>query len=661
MKQTKSFKYGNHMLSLENNRQFFSIPNNKQLEVQAKIKELKLHCQLGNTSIFKNINNEIEQFETAQSVYNIQGEETLVTPTNCLFIEFNSNISRKEQRLFLKKEGLKVVEIVSKNAYIVSTKQNIDTIDLAITLQNNEQIAYAEPDLIADTAQYSFQLPTDELLHKQWYLQNNGVDPYNKNQHWKYRQGADAKVIEAWRILHENKGTICSSDLTIAVLDKGFDLSHPDFQDKIIGARDFNHENNSHIPSPFAITTDDIDKQGRISTEADHGTACAGIALASANGKGIVGAAPNVKFMPIRYYVANGRFMREMFRHMIKNGADIASCSFGNVGLPMDRLTIRTLHNAAINGRNGRGMVIVFATGNAYSILRNNEIATHPDVIAVGASTSEDTFAPYTNRTRNMSVVAPGGYGHSGTMTTADVGFLDALSSAGELVEAGKGRENNPYYRNNAEGTSFATPLVAGICALILTANPDLTAREVKSIIETTTDKVGDIGEYDENGHSFKFGYGRINAANAVRKALNLPTKDYATSFAFGDDVPDFSFDYGQTIKGSHTISSEEVVVKYVVKPGDAGKNLFAELEVALDHNPNHEFEVFVQKGRKPVHFPEDYIDKNLGQTPKILLTNIQAGEYFFMLRCFNNKEWEYIKGGGDFEITFTISDESIA
>ena len=655
MKQTKQFKYGYHKLSLEVNPQFFSIPNNKKSIIQAKIKQLTLHCELGDTSIFTNKNNEIEQLEIAQPVYNIQGEETLVTATNCLFIEFKSSVSRKEQRLFLKKEDLKVNEIVSKNAYLVTFSQHLDSIDLAIALQKNELIACVEPDLVADTAQYSFQLPTDELLHKQWYLQNNGVDPYGKNQHWKYRQGADAKVIEAWRILQENKGTICSSDLTIAVLDKGFDLSHPDFLDKIIAARDFNHENNSGIPNAFAVT-----KDGNGSTEADHGTACAGIAVASANGSGIVGAAPNVKFMPIRYYVANGRFMRAMFRHMIKNGADIASCSFGNVGLPMDRLTIQTLHHAATKGRNGRGMVIVFATGNAYSILKKNEIATHPDVIAVGATTSEDGFAPYTNRTRNMSVVAPGGYGHSGTMTTADVGFLDALSSSGELVEAGKGRENNPYYRNNAEGTSFATPLVAGVCALVLTANSDLTAKEVKSIIETTADKVGDIGEYDENGHSFKFGHGRINAANAVRKALGLPTKDYKTAFGFGDDVPSFSFDYGQTIAGSHTIDSEEAVLKYVINSQDAGKNLLVEVEVALDHNPNHQFELFVQKGRKPVYFPEDFIDKNLGENPKLLLTNIEAGEYVFMLRCFN-KQWEYINGGGDFEITFTVNDEPVA
>jgi hypothetical protein len=534
--------------------------------------------------------------------------------------------------------------------------------DLTKTLQNEvPQIQVAEPDLIADAAQYEFQVPTDELLTRQWYLENNGIDPSGKEQHWKYRKGADAKVIEAWQILHEHKEFISSPDITIAVLDKGFDLSHPDFEGKIIAPRDFNYENSSLIPEPFAVQKSEVDSQGRVSTEADHGTSCAGIALAAANGSGVVGVAPNSKFMPIRYYVANGRFMRAMFRHMIANGADVASCSFGNIGLPMDRLSIRVLHDAATRGRNGRGMVIVFATGNAYDILKNNELATHPDIIAVGATTSEDTFAPYTNRTNNMSVVAPGGYGHSGTMTTADVGFLDNLSETGELIGAGKGEADDPYYRHNAEGTSFATPVVAGVAALVLSANPNLKASEVKSIMETTADKVGDAGDYDESGHSPKFGYGRVNAANAVRKALNLPLQDYRTEPGFMGDIKPFSFDYGQTISGTHDENSEEVVIKITVDAANAGRDMLAEIEVGLNHNPDNEFELYVQKDKKPVYFPDDYIDKKLGERPALVVAQVEQGDYYFMLRSINKKSWDYIKGGGNFELTITYGDGNFA
>jgi subtilisin family serine protease len=77
-------------------------------------------------------------------------------------------------------------------------------------------------------------------------------------------------------------------------------------------------------------------------------------------------------------------------------------------------------------------------------------------------------------------------------------------------------------------GTSSATPLVAGIAALVLSANPDLSAKEVKDILQSTADKITDTeldidgknrGSYDNNGHCPWFGYGKVNAAKAVAEA----------------------------------------------------------------------------------------------------------------------------------------------
>lgn len=656
MSSKKTFNYGVARLELEHH------PNLCAIKIDATSSHHlldNLQKTIGNYNIYPtNITNSII---STRPVYNIKNEKTLVVPTGDFYVEFKPGTSQEAIDIILNQYQLNKTEEVFPKAFLVKSSTK-EVLELTNVLQNDvPQIQVAEPDLVADTAQYEFQVPTDELLTRQWYLENNGIDPSGKGQDWKYRKGADAKVVEAWQILHEHKGFISSPDITIAVLDKGFDLSHPDFEGKIIAPRDFNYENSTLIPEPFAVQKGEVDSTGKTSTEADHGTSCAGIALAAANGSGVVGVAPNSKFMPIRYYVANGRFMRAMFRHMTANGADVASCSFGNIGLPMDRLSIRVLRDAATRGRNGRGMVIVFATGNAYDILKNNELATHPDIIAVGATTSEDTFAPYTNRTNNMSVVAPGGYGHSGTMTTADVGFLDNLSPTGELVEAGKGEADDPYYRHNAEGTSFATPLVAGVAALVLSANPNLTASEVKSIMETTADKVGDAGEYDESGHSPKFGFGRVNAANAVRKALNLPLKEYKTEPGFMGDIQPFSFDYGQTINGTHDANSEEVVVKITVDATNAGRDMLAEIEVGLDHNPDNEFELYVQKGKKPIYFPDDYIDKKLGERPSLVVAQVEQGDYYFMLRCINKKSWDYVKGGGDFELTITYGDGNFA
>lgn len=637
MKQAKTFRYGYGELSL-------FAANIKAMPIEKAINTNKkeLNC-VGNYALTQDKNG-LTVYKTSEKAY--------VIPTGELYLVFNKKIKTKKYPAILKELNLHITDVIEQGEYMVATDEN--PINRTIQLQKDKRFKIVEPELIAAMKPYSFPLPTDELLAKQWYIDNTGKDPYGKEQHWKYKKGADARVLEAWKILWEKTGKIGSSDITVAVIDKGFDINHPDYKDKIVAARDFHHENNSSIPHAFAITQSDVDSQGKIDTEADHGTSCAGIAIASANGSGIVGAAPNAKFMPIRYYVANGRYFREMFRHIMRHGGDVISCSFGNVGIPMDRLTIKMIHKCATEGRNGKGCVILFATGNAFDMLKENELATHPDIIAVGASTSEDTFAAYTNRTKNMSVCAPGGYGHSGTMTTSDVGYLDSLRN-GQKVQAGKGRENNPYYRHNAEGTSFACPLVAGVAALVLSANPNLTAAQVKKILEETADKIGTPSEYDDRGHSVKFGYGRVNAANAVRKAFGMPTIPHKVSPPDVSNIPTYTFDYGTSTKGTHGPNDEEVVLQYPVHPDDAGKTLMVELDVPLEHDSTKHFELYVQHGRKPVFFPEDFIDKKLGETVILTVQNIKAGTYFFMLRCLDTKEFEFVKGGGDFELNFTL------
>ncbi|MGB3799735.1 MAG: S8 family serine peptidase, partial [Lewinella sp.] len=105
------------------------------------------------------------------------------------------------------------------------------------------------------------------------------------------------------------------------------------------------------------------------------------------------------------------------------------------------------------------------------------------------------------------------------------------------------GRDRGRYHKHFG-GTSAATPLVAGICGLMLSANPDLTAREVKAILEQTADKIGSPAGYDASGWSNQFGFGRVNAeravAEAVRRRTNpvtLPAPPAAPASAYRLDV----------------------------------------------------------------------------------------------------------------------------
>jgi hypothetical protein len=191
---------------------------------------------------------------------------------------------------------------------------------------------------------------------------------------------------------------------------------------------------------------------------------------------------------------------------------------------------------AAREGRNGKGCVIIYAVGNE-DLDFVNFYAAHPDVIAVAASTSKDAHANYSNRGREVTICAP---------SNGDWPILAARASWDEGVswETGAyrfyrdGKDRGSLYKHFG-GTSSSTPLVAGICALILSVNPELTAKQVKEIIIKTADKIGSPSEY-VGGHSTKYGYGRINADKAVAEAMrrkelvNVPEPEVEEKVASG-------------------------------------------------------------------------------------------------------------------------------
>ncbi|MEM1299612.1 MAG: S8 family serine peptidase, partial [Pseudomonadota bacterium] len=132
--------------------------------------------------------------------------------------------------------------------------------------------------------------------------------------------------------------------------------------------------------------------------------------------------------------------------------------------------------------------------------------------------TSRDERSNYSNYGAEVSICAPssgkGGWG----ITTADV--------QGTYTDANGIRRPMGYsigdYTHGFGGTSSACPLAAGVAALVLGAHPDLTAAEVRKILESTARKIGDLSTYDAEGHSPYHGYGCVNAADAVKLALKL-------------------------------------------------------------------------------------------------------------------------------------------
>lgn len=438
-----------------------------------------------------------EDVELGTHVYFADGSDRPLIPTGDIFFLFEAGVSEQEQLLVLDEFHLELLERRTPDQIIARvTPKSYNPIRVAEIAQKSCLVRQAIPDFDTILDEYDLNLPADNLLAHQWYLQNNGFVP---DAQARLVRGADARVINAWKRL----GNMGSAQVTIAVIDNGFDLSHPDFQGKIF--RPFDLWNNSTYVN-----------QGN--PQFTHGTPCASLAIAASNGNGMVGVAPNARFMPISGTSFSSLATEKMFDYCIANGADIISCSWGTTDkvYALDSIKKQAIARAAREGRGGKGCVVLFAVGND-SIDYVNFYAAHPDVIAVGASTSEDAFAFYSNQGMEVTVCAPSN-GQWPLLAARAAWDQGDLSQSGEYRFWYDGRSRGIQYKHFG-GTSGATPVVAGICALILSANPSLTAAEVKDILIQTADKIGHPSEYVA-GHSRKYGYGRVNAERAVLEAL---------------------------------------------------------------------------------------------------------------------------------------------
>ena len=431
--------------------------------------------------------------EFVTHVYAIEGQpDGAMVPLGTMTIQFKTAVSPAQQQAILDQHGLEIVDKLSylPNGYTVrlTDRSTQNPLKIARALQQEPDIETAEPD-------FSFEVklayvPQDTLFKYQWHLENRGG---NRQQ-----AGADVSAPAAWQISRGRR------DIVVAVLDDGVDTAHPDFQGagKIVAPFDFQRNQPTAVPRRF----DD-----------NHGTACAGVAVAAENQRGTVGLAPECALMPIRMNpMLSDTAVATLFQYAMDQGADVISCSWSAASwyFPLSTKIDAVLHHVATQGRNGRGCVILFAAGNENRPLKgvkkgrlsHQGFALHPDVIAVGASNSLDQHADYSNFGRALSVVAPSSGGQGVGIVTTDRRGRDGYS--------------HHDYTFDFSGTSSATPLVAGLAGLILSVDPDATAVQVKQIIEATADKIDpNNSQYDANGHSPYCGYGRINAHQALLAA----------------------------------------------------------------------------------------------------------------------------------------------
>jgi subtilisin-like proprotein convertase family protein len=373
--------------------------------------------------------------------------------------------------------------------------------------------------------------PNDTYFNNQWNLENRGA---NGNS-----LGLDLNVREAWPVTR-GTGSI------VAVADDGVELTHPEFVGR--ASNDLHFYFDGMSGSTNAMPTDPDD---------NHSTVVAGLALAEGNNhRGLSGVAPQAQLASWKIFLGNNvtasdEQMMDMFQYR-SNVVSVENHSWGKgetdpTQFPPTALESVGISNAITFGRGGRGVVMVRSAGNGRdSIINANDdgYANDSRVVCVASVRRDGRAASYSNPGACLLVAAPGGDDDAAIFSADRQG-----SSGWNPLGLGDDFTDPDYvFSTNVVGTSFAAPQISGLVALLLSANPNLSWRDVQLILILSARQF-DLADPDlrTNGAGFRVshnvGFGVPDAGQAVRLAQNWTNRPPPASVTYTDSnvqpIPD--------------------------------------------------------------------------------------------------------------------------
>jgi thermitase len=405
--------------------------------------------------------------------------------TQRLNVQVAEQFSDAEAEAILTDAGLQVVNKLrfAPNLFEVDAGAGEDSLAASLRLHDDSRFEFAEP---AFTEHIPVRMtPTDPQFGKQWQWANTGHDGGVA--------GADVGAEKAWE---QTRG----KGIRVAVIDNGFNAEHEDLKAGVAPVS--GHFSRHTNPPSFTQGTGGM-------PDNEHGTFCAGMVGARHNNNvGGCGAAPESELMLVACLTDQVGTQTTLARAVAytadpstevqgaspTDGADILVSSLGpNVAeWELTQTLDLALQFASANGRSGRGLAIFWAASNGRNVdVMKDEVVSHADVIAVVRSTRKD-LEDNAARGPEVELIAPG---------------VDVFSTTGD----------DAY--EFSTGTSFAAPCAAGCAALALSMNPRLTRDELRTIMRDSAGKIGGV-VYDANGHHDDYGYGRVDANEAVQMAI---------------------------------------------------------------------------------------------------------------------------------------------
>ena len=433
--------------------------------------------------------------------------------TENVFVKFDADMAESACRKVLKEYRLAIKRPIeyARNSFFVQAAEGTGktVFDITGRLLRHKSVDLCHPELVR-------KMGWRRVFPQQWHLKKTTIGGTIYEAH--------ANVEAAWT-LSQGEG------IRIAVIDDGCDIDHEELagSGKIVSPRDVTRGTDNPRPG----------------SRDNHGTACSGVACA--NGQhGASGVAPKAQLIPIRYASPLGsQAEADAFVWAASHGADVISCSWGpedgdwsdpsdpahSQVVPLPDSTRVAVDWAIANGRNGKGCVIAFAAGNGNESVDNDGYASYEKVIAVAACHAKGKKSAYSDFGNAVWCAFPSNDtvlpipGIWTTDRSGAAGYNPGQTSRGDAVG---------NYVNDFGGTSSACPGTAGVAALILSRNPSLRWDEVKDILKRSCDRI-DVagGNYNTNGHSPFYGYGRVNARRAVELAapvVVIPTSTHTAS-----------------------------------------------------------------------------------------------------------------------------------
>jgi len=381
-----------------------------------------------------------------------------------------------------------------------------------------------------NSGNFSLAVNGDPLRYQQWHLNNIGQKTYSL---YSGSSGIDINVDSVLAAGITGKG------IKIAISDSGVEINHDDLYENVISgaSRDYT------LPAPYI---------GTPTTTTAHGTAVSGIIAARGwNNIGGLGVAPLASIAGFQFL--NSAQTSSILIDQASGDFNIFNYSYGDTLYYdtlsdenyLDHLRYQTLTNKKF---------FVKSAGNEYAIGNDaNFCAPHnanfpfenesPFMIVVGAVNAEGEKAIYSNVGSNIWVSAPGGeYGDiDPAILTTDLptcfkGYSKAQSFITNDFEYGHPENAKCNYTSTMNGTSSSAPIVSGVIALILEANPSLSYRDVKHILAVTSVRI------DPN-HNNPFGTDHPSSVFSGCNNLNLASYDYELGWVKNDADNIYVFD----------------------------------------------------------------------------------------------------------------------